>query len=475
MIDPSAIRERFTAVARDLNERSRRLLAAAEARTAGHGGIVAASRATGIARSTIGRGLKDLAAPDGLAGEVRRPGGGCPTLVEKDPTLVDDLRRLVEPATMGDPMRPLMWVSKSHAKLATALREMGHKIADSSIPKLLGLLEYSRRVNRKTLKGSHNPDRNAQFEHINAAVTATQAAGQPVISIDTKKKELIGAFKNGGSDYRPEGCPDEVNVHDFIDKDLGKAIPYGVYDVAANAGCVSVGISNDTAQFAVNSIRCWLDTMGRARYPGMNQLMITADGGGSNGSRVRLFKIELQRLAQETGLTIRVCHYPPGTSKWNKIGVSRTHRQTKAVWSYTRDGGRPPEVGSQVQASNHCKLLSSKAMVVSVAAKGGTGSRQVWSGEASESKPSMKCRNSIGDVKTGGAIFSRDQRGGGPEACPSGIRHVGGAKPDQALVWNVRTCRPDAKGEVQAAKTARTRVPMRDTGAEQFVVGLKVL
>ena len=319
MIDPSAIRERFTAVARDLNERSRRLLAAAEARTAGHGGIVAASRATGIARSTIGRGLKDLAAPDGLAGEVRRPGGGCPTLVEKDPTLVDDLRRLVEPATMGDPMRPLMWVSKSHAKLATALREMGHKIADSSIPKLLGLLEYSRQVNRKTLEGSHNPDRNAQFEHINAAVTATQAAGQPVISIDTKKKELIGAFKNGGSDYRPEGCPDEVNVHDFIDKDLGKAIPYGVYDVAANAGCVSVGISNDTAQFAVNSIRCWLDTMGRARYPGMNQLMITADGGGSNGSRVRLFKIELQRLAQETGLTIRVCHYPPGTSKWNKI------------------------------------------------------------------------------------------------------------------------------------------------------------
>jgi Rhodopirellula transposase DDE domain len=319
MIDPSAIRERFTAVARDLNERSRRLLAAAEARTAGHGGIAAASRATGIARSTIGRGLKDLAAPDGLSGEVRRPGGGCPTLVEKDPSLLDDLRRLVEPATMGDPMRPLLWVSKSHAKLAAALREMGHKIADSSIPKLLGVLEYSRQVNRKTLEGSHNPDRNAQFEHINAAVTATQAAGQPVISIDTKKKELIGAFKNGGSDYRPEGCPDEVNVHDFLDKDLGKAIPYGVYDVAANAGCVSVGISNDTAQFAVNSIRCWLDTMGRERYPDMNQLMITADGGGSNGSRVRLFKIELQKLAQETGLTIKVCHYPPGTSKWNKI------------------------------------------------------------------------------------------------------------------------------------------------------------
>jgi hypothetical protein len=319
MIDTSAIRDRFTAVERDLNERSRRLLAAAEAKTAGHGGIAATSRATGIARSTIGRGLKDLADPGGLSGDVRRPGGGCPTLVEKDPTLLEDLRRLVEPATMGDPMRPLMWVSKSHAKLAAALRGMGHKIADSSIPKLLGLLKFSRQVNRKTLEGSHNPDRNAQFEHINAAASATQAAGEPVISIDTKKKELIGAYKNAGSDYRPEGCPDEVNVHDFVNKDLGKAIPYGVYDIAADTGCVSVGISNDTAQFAVNSIRCWLDTMGRERYPNMNQLMITADGGGSNGSRVRLFKIELQRLAQETGLTIRVCHYPPGTSKWNKI------------------------------------------------------------------------------------------------------------------------------------------------------------
>jgi Rhodopirellula transposase DDE domain len=319
MIDTSAIRERFAAVAQDLNERSRRLLAAAEAKPAGHGGIAAASRATGIARSTIGRGLKDLAAPDGLSGDIRRPGGGCPTLVDRDPALLEDLRRLVEPATMGDPMRPLMWVSKSHAKLAAALRDMGHKIADSSIPKLLSLLDYRRQVNRKTLEGSHNPDRNAQFEHINSAVTATQAMGQPVISIDTKKKELIGAYKNGGSDYRPEGCPDKVNVHDLIDKDLGKAIPYGVYDIAANAGCVSVGISNDTAQFAVNSIRRWLDTMGRERYPEMQQLMITADGGGSNGSRVRLFKIELQRLADETGLTVRVCHYPPGTSKWNKI------------------------------------------------------------------------------------------------------------------------------------------------------------
>jgi hypothetical protein len=319
MINTSAIRERFTAVGQDLNERSRRLLAAVEAKTAGHGGITAASQATGIARSTIGRGLKDLANPASLSGQVRRPGGGCPALTEKDPALLENLRKLVEPATMGDPMRPLMWVAKSHAKLAAALREMGHKIADSSIPKLLGLLNYSRQVNRKTLEGSHNPDRNAQFEHINAAVIATQAAGQPVISVDTKKKELIGTYKNGGSDYRQKGCPDEVNVHDFVDKELGKVAPYGVYDVTANAACVNLGISNDTAQFAVNSIRCWLDVMGRGHYPDMSQLMITADGGGSNGSRVRLFKIELQKLADETGLMLQVCHYPPGTSKWNKI------------------------------------------------------------------------------------------------------------------------------------------------------------
>src|SRR5271170_7655187 len=228
MVDTSVIRERFTAVERDLNERSRRLLAAAEAKTAGYGGITAVSHATGVARSTIGRGLKDLADPGSLSGDVRRPGGGGPTLIAKDPTLLENLRRLVEPATMGDPMRLLMWVSKSHAKLAAALREMGHKIADSSIPKLLGLLKYRRQVNRKTLEGSHNPDRNAQFEHINAAVIANQAAGQPVISIDTKKKELVGPFKNGGSDYRREGCPDKVNVHDFVDKELGKVAPYGV-------------------------------------------------------------------------------------------------------------------------------------------------------------------------------------------------------------------------------------------------------
>ena len=319
MGDVSAIGGRYTAVRRSLNERGRRLFAAAEARAAGHGGIVAASRATGIARSTIGRGLRDLDDPGALSGAVRRPGSGRHALTATDPTLLEDLHRLLEPATMGDPMRPLLWVSKSHAKLAVALRAMGHRIGKSSIPKLLGLLKYRRQANRKTLEGSRNPDRDAQFEHINAAVIANQTAGQPVISVDTKKKELIGPYKNAGSDYRPEGCPDLVKVHDFIDDELGRVVPYGVYDIAANAGCVSVGIDHDTASFAVNSIRRWLDVMGRERYPAANTLMITADGGGSNGSRVRLFKVELQKLADETGLVVQVCHFPPGTSKWNKV------------------------------------------------------------------------------------------------------------------------------------------------------------
>ena len=319
MVDAAAIGERYAAVCRSLSERGRRLFAASEARTAGHGGISAAARATGVARSTISRGLKDLDNPDALPGVVRRPGSGRHALTASDATLLDDLVRLLEPATMGDPMRPLRWVSKSHAKLAVALRAMGHRIGKSSIAKLLGLLNYRRHVNRKTLEGSRNPDRDAQFEHINAAVIAAQAAGQPVISIDTKKKELIGPYKNVGSDYRPQGRPDQVRVHDFVDAELGKVVPYGVYDIAANAGWVSVGIDHDTAQFAVNSIRRWLDVMGRERYPRATRLMITADGGGSNGSRVRLFKAELQKLADETGLTLQVCHFPPGTSKWNKI------------------------------------------------------------------------------------------------------------------------------------------------------------
>jgi hypothetical protein len=319
MINPSLIRERFAAVGRGLNERTRRLFAAIEARTAGYGGIAVCAQATGIARSTIGRGLKDLDNPASLSGVVRRSGSGRPALTETDRTLLEDLGRLLEPATKGDPMRPLRWVSKSHAKLAAALGAMGHKVSKSTIPKLLEVLQYRRQVNRKTLESSRNPDRDAQFEHINAAVIAMQAAGKPVISIDAKKKEPIGAYKNAGSDYRPKRCPDQVKVHDFVDPEAGKVVPYGVYDIAANAGCVSLGIDNDTAQFSVNSIRRYLDLMGWQRYPDTDKLMITADGGGSNGSRVRLFKVELQKLADDTGLTLQVCHYPPGTSKWNKI------------------------------------------------------------------------------------------------------------------------------------------------------------
>jgi len=295
------------------------LSAAAEAKAAGYGGIAAASRVTKLARSTIGRGLKDLQDPGSLGRKVRRKGGGSPRLATKDPTLLADLERLLEPATMGDPMRPLRWVSKSHDKLATALRAMGHKVSSSSIPKLLGELKYCRHSNRKTKEGGKHPDRDAQFEYINAKVEEFQAEDQPVISIDAKKKELLGEFKNGGSDYSPQGRPIEVNTHDFEDKELGKVVPYGVYDIGANDGYVSLGIDHDTGQFAVNSVRLWLDRIGRARYLGMSRLMITADGGGSNGSRLRLWKWSLQQLADETGLTIQVCHYPPGTSKWNKI------------------------------------------------------------------------------------------------------------------------------------------------------------
>jgi hypothetical protein len=319
MIDEKPIRTRYQAVRRSLDERGRRLHAAAEALTAGHGGVAATSRATKVARSTIGRGIKDLREPGSLAGKVRRKGAGRPAITAKDPTLLDDLRQLLEPATMGDPMRPLRWVSKSHEKLATALRAMGHKVSASSIPKLLGQLGYRRHVNRKTKDGSNHPDRDAQFEYINAKAREFQAADQPVISVDTKKKELIGEFKNPGSDYGPKGKPIEVDAHDFEDKELGKVVPYGVYDVGANIGYVSLGIGHDTAQFAVNAARLWLDRMGRERYPATRKVMVTADCGGSNGPRLRLWKVELQRLADETGLTFQVCHYPPGTSKWNKI------------------------------------------------------------------------------------------------------------------------------------------------------------
>lgn len=319
MIDENAIRARYAAIKDQLDERGRRLFVAAEKAAAGYGGTAAVARATGVARSTIIRGARDLREASTGTLRVRRKGAGRPASSEADVTLLDDLRDLVEPATMGDPMRPLLWVSKSREKLASALRAMNHAVSANTVAKLLTTLGYSRQVNRKTSDGGKHPDRDGQFQHINSQVTALQAAGQPVISVDTKKKELIGDYKNGGSDYRPAGCPDQVNVHDFVDKELGKVAPYGIYDLAANAGWVSVGIDHDTAAFAVNSIRRWYEAVGRVRYETAGRLLITADGGGSNGSRVRLWKLELQKLADETGLILQVCHYPPGTSKWNKI------------------------------------------------------------------------------------------------------------------------------------------------------------
>ena len=319
MIDMQAIRQRWDDVGSKLDERRRRLFAAGEVRAAGRGGLEAVAKITGYARSTLGRGLKQLDAEPFAHGRVRHLGGGRRSLVSLDATLLDDLRRVVEPATFGDPMRPLLWISKSHDKLAVAMQALGHKISAVSVKRLLPALGYSRQTNRKADEGSKHPDRNAQFEHINTKVMAAQAAGQPVISVDTKKKELVGNYRNGGTDYCPKGEPRRVKVHDFEDKELGKVVPYGVYDVAANTGFVSVGITADTAEFAVAAVRRWLDEMGRERYPNARELTITADGGGSNGSRVRLWKVELQKFADDTGLAIHVHHYPPGTSKWNKI------------------------------------------------------------------------------------------------------------------------------------------------------------
>jgi hypothetical protein len=320
VIDESAIRLRFEALAPVLDERARRRFAAAEAMSAGRGGVSAVTRATGVARSTIGRGLAELRSGETLdASRVRRPGGGCKQRIETDTSLLDDLRSLVEPDTRGDPQSSLLWTCKSLTKLSRGLREMGHKIGRTLVSELLHKLEYSLQGNRKTLEGSKHPDRDAQFRYINDCVNEALAAGAPAISVDTKKKELVGDFRNAGREWRPKGSPEEVRVHDFVIPELGRAAPYGVYDIAANAGWVSVGIDHDTGAFAVNAIRSWWKLMGRERYPDASTLLITADGGGSNGSRVRLWKLELQKLADELGLTITVCHLPPGTSKWNRI------------------------------------------------------------------------------------------------------------------------------------------------------------
>jgi hypothetical protein len=315
------IHKRYTLAAGTLDERGRRTLAAAEALTVGWGGIGVVARATGLSRATIGLGVKELrgtvapAAP----GRVRRVGGGRKKTVAKDPDILADLERLVEPTARGDPQAPLRWTCKGLRKLAAALGQQGHQVSHQWVAAALEGLGYRLQANRKTREGGDHPDRDAQFAHLNATAAAFLAAGEPVISVDAKKKELVGDCKNGGREWRPTGQPEQVRVHDFKIPELGRVTPYGVYDLAANAGWVSGGLDHDTAAFAVATIRRWWEQSGRARYPAATRLLITADGGGSNGVRTRLWKREVQQLADQTGLAITVCHLPPGTSKWNKI------------------------------------------------------------------------------------------------------------------------------------------------------------
>jgi hypothetical protein len=318
------IRQKFQALSPVMDERMRRQWAAAEASTLGWGGVTTVSAATGLARNTIATGLRELehrrAHPaDAVVARLRRVGGGRKPLTEIDPGLLQALDALVDPATRGHPESPLRWTSKSTRKLAEELQHQNHSVTDRTVAALLKQSGYSLQANRKSKEGSSHPDRNAQFEHISRQVIACQRRNQPVVSVDTKKKELVGEFKNAGEEWQPKGEPERVKVHDFPEKKLGKAIPYGVYDMARNEGWVSVGIDHDTAQFAAASIGRWWREMGSQRYRRAAELMITADGGGSNSSRNRLWKVALQDLANDTGLILRVCHFPPGTSKWNKI------------------------------------------------------------------------------------------------------------------------------------------------------------
>ncbi len=314
------IKQRFKTLESFLDERLRRIYSATEAKVIGYGGISIVSRETGVSRRAIALGKEELKHPPprGIR-RTRKEGGGRKRTVDKDPTLKQDLEGLVEPVTRGDPESPLRWTSKSVRKLSKELNEMGHKTSYNLIAILLKEMGYSLQANKKTLEGTSHIDRDAQFEHINKKVKNYQRIKQPVISVDTKKKELVGNFKNGSREIRPKGKPEKVSVHDFMIKKLGRASPYGVYDLTSNAGWVNVGIDNDTATFAVESIRQWWYSMGKKVYPKAKRLLIIADSGGSNGSRVKLWKVELQKFANETELSIAVCHLPPGTSKWNKI------------------------------------------------------------------------------------------------------------------------------------------------------------
>jgi transposase len=318
--ESNGIRSRFERLAPFLDERMRRLVAATESLTLGFGGTSMVSRQTGMSRGAIIQGIKDLEDPPEIGSRgIRRAGGGRKKTVDRDATLKSDLEKLIDPVTRGDPESPLRWTCKSVRKLAKELIRLGHQTSHRMVAELLHEAGYSLQANKKTLEGSNHADRNEQFEHVNEQVKALLGKGQPVISVDTKKKELVGQFRNNGRELRPEGDPEQVRVHDFVIPELGRAAPYGVYDIANNTGWVSVGVDHDTSAFAVETIRRWWYGMGRSQYGNAKQLMITADSGGSNGSRVRLWKIELQKLADETGLEILVCHLPPGTSKWNKI------------------------------------------------------------------------------------------------------------------------------------------------------------
>jgi len=318
--DTAGITARYETLKAHLDERSRRLLAAAESQAVGKGGISIVAKATGISRPVIRQGIADLTDPTALAaGRVRKEGGGRKRVIDKDASLKTDLQSLLESTTRGDPQAALRWTCKSVRQLSAELKRMGHQVSHQVVADLLHELGYSLQANRKTKEGSSHPDRNSQFEHLNGKVKWSVSRHQPVISVDTKKKELVGDFKNGGRELRPKSQPEQVRVHDFVDPELGRATPYGIYDLGRNSGWVSVGMDHDTAEFAVETIRRWWRTMGRPAYPEATRLLITADAGGSNGSRLRLWKVELQKLADETGLRIAVCHFPPGTSKWNKI------------------------------------------------------------------------------------------------------------------------------------------------------------
>jgi transposase len=316
-----SLARKFEVLARVLDERTRRLVAAAEAQAIGFGGVTAVAQASGLSRGTVIRGLAELkTAPQTSRGQrIRRKGAGRKRTVDQDATLKRDLEALVEPVTRGDPESPLRWTCKSVRQLANELNHAGHRTSHRMVAELLHAMDYSLQANRKTLEGTSHPDRDAQFHHISNKTREFQAARQPVISVDTKKKELVGDFKNNGRELRPRGNPEKVRAHDFVIPELGRAAPYGVYDVTQNAGWVSVGVDHDTAAFATQSIRRWWESMGTEAYPRAGKLLITADSGGSNGARVRLWKLEMQKLADETGLEISICHLPPGTSKWNKI------------------------------------------------------------------------------------------------------------------------------------------------------------